>query len=292
MKDKKRFSSNNIWFFLPGLLLFCYAFFYPTVRLIITSFQRVVDGRVVFIGFLNFKRVLHDGVFYGAIRNNGILILVVIPLLLIVCLYFAITIYRLKVGSRAFQVIIFIPYILSITVTGVLFSYLLQQNGIINELLRKWGLGFLAHDWIGDRKIAIFTIAVIIVWKEVGFGTLLLISRLESLSEELIDAIRIDGANWVQMLRHLYFPHLKGIIFFYATLVMINMLSWVFNYVFVMTSGANNTMVFEMYIYRQLFLYSNRWDGSAAAVMISLVVFAIIFLQMKSRLGLSQEDFI
>jgi len=64
---------------------------------------------------------------------------------------------------------------------------------------------------------------------------------------------------------------------------MINMLSWVFNYVFVMTGGANNTMVFEMYVYRQLFLYSNKWTGSASAVLVSVVVFALILLQMQSR---------
>jgi ABC-type sugar transport system permease subunit len=113
---------------------------------------------------------------------------------------------------------------------------------------------------------------------------------LETLSEEYVDAMKIDGANWWRTLFNLYIPHLRGILLFYATLIIINMLSWVFNYVYVMTGGANNTMAFEMYVYRQLFLYSNKWTGSAAAVIVSVVVFALILVQMQSRLGLAEED--
>jgi ABC-type sugar transport system permease subunit len=260
------------------------------IRLVVISFQRKAGDQVVFAGLSNYSRVLNDSVFFASIRNNGILIAIVVPVLVLVCLIFAVIIYKLAKGTRFFQVIIFAPYILSIAATGVLFSYLLQQNGIVNELLRRLMLGKLALDWIGSSRIAIITIALIIVWKETGFGTILFISRLETLSEEYVDAMKIDGANWWQALFNLYIPHLKGILFFYTTLIVINMLSWVFNYVFVMTGGANNTMVFEMYVYRQLFLYSNKWTGSASAVLVSIVVFGLILLQMQSRAGLSQED--
>jgi len=289
MNSVKKNYLGKLLFFIPAIFVFGYGIIYPFIRLFIVSLQKSVDGKIIFGGLDSYKRVLGDSVFFDAIRNNMILIAVVVPLLIWSCLVFSIMIYNLGRGSKFFQVVIFIPYILSITATGILFSILLQKNGIINEFFRKIGLDFLAVDWLGNSKVAIFTIALIVVWKELGFGTMLFLSRLEALPEELVDATKIDGANKWQTLLNLYIPHLKGVIVFYITLVIISMLSWVFNYVFVMTGGANNTMVFEIYVYRQLFLYFNRWGGSAAAVLISLIVVVVIFFQMKSRLGLDED---
>ena len=95
----------------------------------------------------------------------------------------------------------------------------------------------------------------------------------------------------LQILWNLYLPHLKPIIIFYTILVIILMLSWVFNYVYVMTGGANNTLVFELYTYRQLFMYGNRGVGSAASVLLSILIFAAIFFQMKSRAILDTKGY-
>lgn len=289
-KASARGSLGKLVYFLPAALLFGFIFAYPVVRLFLTALQRKSGGRTIFVGVANFLFVLTDSTFLDSIKNNVILIVVVIPLLVFICLVFSVLTYNLGKRGKIFQVILFIPYILSITVTGVLFSYLLQPNGILNNLLRKNGLSFLALDWFGNPKIAIFTVAAIIVWKELGFGTILFISRLEALSEELLDAIMIDGANWWQTVWNLYIPHLMGILFFYVTLVMIQMLSWVFNYIYVITSGSSNTMVFEYYIYKQVFIYSNQWNGSAASTMVFVVTLGIIFLQMRSRAGLASEE--
>jgi len=185
---------------------------------------------------------------------------------------------------------IFIPYVLSITVTGILFSYILQLNGVVNVALRKLNLGFFALDWLGNPKIAILTISGIIIWKEIGFGTILFLSRLGTLSEELIDAIRIDGANWFQQVWYLFIPHLKGIMLYYATLLLTLMMSWVFNYVYVTTGGGSNTMVFELYVYKQIFFFNNRSVGSAASIMLFAVMIVVIFFQMKSRFGLVEDE--
>ncbi len=130
MRTKGR--ALKIFLFLPGICLIGYAFVYPMVRLIVISFQTRVGNKVVFAGISNFAKVLSDDVFFAAIRNNGILILIVVPVLLFICLVFSVIIYGLRKGTKPFQIIIFIPYILSIAATGVLFSYLLQQNGILH----------------------------------------------------------------------------------------------------------------------------------------------------------------
>jgi ABC-type sugar transport system permease subunit len=233
---------------------------------------------------------LYDPLFYGALKNNAILIGVVIPILVIICLVFSVLLYGQGKYGKAFQLIVFLPYALSITVTGIMFSYLLQLNGVVNEVLRRIGLGFFALDWLGSPKIAIFTITAIIIWKEIGFGTILFLSRLGTLSEELIDASRIDGANWWQQVWYIYIPHLKGIMLFYVTLLLTLMMSWVFNYVYVTTGGGSDTMVFEFYVYKQIFTYNNKWVGSAASIMVFTIITIVIFFQMRSRLGLAEEE--
>jgi len=288
----KQFVKKNylgrLLFFIPAAIVFAYGIIYSSIRLFTVSLQN--SGiNTIFVGLENYKRVLTDGFFYEAIRNNLILIVVVIPLLISLCIVFSSIIYDKVHGAKIFQFIIIIPYILSVTIVGTLFSFLLQKNGIINELLRKIGLDFLALDWLGNSDIAIFTIALIIVWKETGFGTILFLSRLETLLPEHKDAMKVDSANKLQILWNLYLPHLKPIIIFYTILVIILMLSWVFNYVYVMTGGANNTLVFELYTYRQLFMYGNRGVGSAASVLLSILIFAAIFFQMKSRASLDTK---
>jgi ABC-type sugar transport system permease subunit len=284
----KKLTIQKIWYFLPGILIIGFIFVYPIFRLFLTSFQYNFEGTINFVGSLNYKKVLNDPIFFDAIKNNVKLIILVVPLLIFMCLSFSVIIYNISKLSKMFQIIIFIPYILSITVTGILFSYLLQPNGILNELLRKWGLNFLVINWLGNNKIAIYTIGLIIVWKEVGFGTILFISRLNALSHELVDAIKIDGANWVQIIRYLYIPHLRGIMIFYATLIMIYLWSWVFNYIYIITGGGLDTMVFEYYTYNHIFVYNNKYMGTAGAVIIFIIIMGIVFFQMKSREGLSE----
>ncbi len=280
---------GKLLFFIPAGIVFAYGIIYSSIRLFIISFQKSLANNTIFAGLENYKRVLTDRNFYQSIENNAILIIVVFPLLLIICVAFSSIIYDRVRGGKFFQFFIMLPYILSVTVIGSLFSILLQKNGIINEFFKKIGLDFLALDWLGNSNIAIITIALIIVWKEIGFGTILFLSRLGTLPEEQVDAIRVDGANKWQIVWYLYIPYLKPIITFYAILVFILMLSWVFNYVYVMTGGSNNTMVFELYTFRQLFMYGNRGIGSAAAVLLSILVFIVIFLQMKTGSGIETE---
>lgn len=280
-------------FFIPGVLVFLFIFLYPLIKLAILSFQNInlLEKKINFFGIQNYIIVLRDSLFLNSLKNNLILVITVIPILIFLCVIFSVILFHSIRGLRFYQIIVFSPYLLSVAVTGVLFSIILQINGPMNEFFRSIGLNFIALDWLGNTKLAIFTIAFIIIWREMGFGITLFLARLLALSKDLEDAIEVDGANWWRKLINLYIPHLKGIMVFYIVIVIINLFNNVFSYIYVITKGgpANSTTVFEYYAYTRAFLHNKITLASAASVLVFVVLIFVIFMQIRSGAGIEEE---
>ena len=132
-------------------------------------------------------------------------------------------------GWQLYRTTLFLPYLLPITVVGLIFSYIFQLSGVLNEFLKLIGLGELAVDWLGSSRWALPTLMFVMIWKEVGFGVVLFLARLMSVEEELFDAAKIDGANWWQLQWHITVPQLANVIEFFTVVSVITMLSWVFS---------------------------------------------------------------
>jgi len=286
-------KRGQIYFFLPAIFIISFIFLFPIINLFILSFQDFnLEARTSsFIGFHNYSLLVKDDVFIKSVRNNLILILMVVPILITLCILFAVLLYDCRRDLKFFQITIFLPYILSITVVGILFAILLQKNGPINDILTSIGLGFLAGDWLGNPRIAILTVGAIIIWKELGFGTTLFLARLLVISSDILDAADIDGANWFKKVVLIYIPHMSGIIFFYITLTTINLFSWIFNYIYVITRGGpgNQTYVIEFFIWNRVYKYNQINYASSAAVLIFLSLVTVIYFQMRSRAGLDER---
>ncbi|MGQ9787682.1 MAG: carbohydrate ABC transporter permease, partial [Anaerolineae bacterium] len=165
-------------------------------------------------------------------------------------------------------------------------------SGVLNEALIAIGLPQLALDWLGSPKLALWTIMFVIIWKEVGLGVVLFLARLMSVEEELFDAARIDGANWWRLQWHITIPQLSTVIEFFTVISVITMLSWVFNYVYVMTAGGpgNSTMVTELYVYLQGFRYNQMNLAAAASVLILVITGILIFVQFRLRERAGEEE--
>ena len=192
-------------------------------------------------------------------------------------------------GWKFYRTTLFLPYLLPIAVVGLIFSYIFQLSGVLNEFLTAIGLGSFALDWLGSTRLALPTLMFVIIWKEVGFGVVLFLARLMSVEEELFDAAKIDGANWWQLQVYITVPQLAAVIEFFTIVSMITMLSWVFSYVYVMTGGGpgNSTMVTELFIYKSAFRYNQVNIASAVAVLLLLVTGVFIFLELRLREGSS-----
>lgn len=284
---RQRRSELHAWAFLaPALLAIVLVFGYPVVKLAQYSLSRRVGQRWDWVGFANYTALLKDKVFLEAAGNN-LTMLLVIPLMLAVALLVAVLLHERVRGWQGYRSVLFFPYVLAIPVAGILWSYILQLNGALNTLLRSAGMDWAALDWLGNPKLALASVMFVFGWKEVGFGIVLFLARLLSVPEELYEAARLDGASWWRTHRHITLPQLRHVIEFYAMVVVITVLSWVFAYVFVMTGGGpgNSTMVTELYIYQMAFRYNNPGRASAVGMLLLLVTGILIYAHLRVRQG-------
>ena len=273
-------------FIAPALLVIALIFFYPVAEVLRTSMLRVSGRTSTFVGLGNYRSLFQDEVFLAAIRHNARMLLAV-PVLLGLSLALGVLLFEGAAGVRFYRTVLFLPYIISIPVVGIVFGYIFQLNGILNQLLRAAGLGALAADWLGSSRFALWTIMGVVVWKEFGFGVVLFLARLMSVDEELYEAARIEGAGWLQVLVRITIPQLATVIEFFVVIMIMTMLSWVFNYVYVMTSGGpgNSTMVTEYYVYLMGFRYNLQGPAAAA----SIVLLAVTVVLILARANISRR---
>jgi ABC-type sugar transport system permease subunit len=276
------------WLYAAPTLVFVGVIFaYPIITLIKYSFENVGQSQYLpttSAGTANYRYIFNDSLFIKALENNLKLFLCV-PIMVILAVILAAILYDRPRGWKLYRALLFLPYILSIPVVGIVFTYLFTFNGSINQILRGTGLGFLAKDWLGSSAWALPTIGIVIIWKELGFGVILMNARLMSVSEEYFEAARVDGAHWWRRLWHIALPQLMPAIAFFSIVELINMLSWVFAYIYVMTLGGpvNSTIVSEFYIYKQVFENNAIGVGAAAGVVLLGVVSILIAARMMAH---------
>jgi ABC-type sugar transport system permease subunit len=263
-------------------------FAYPLVRLVRESTQQSYAGVTRNVGFSNYQFVLTDGDFVTAVTHN-LLLLVCVPVLILMSILFAVLLHETVRGRRLYSTVLFLPYVLAVPVVSVLFNYLLQLNGGVNTVLRAVGLGLFAQDWLGSETWALPSLMAVIVWKELGFGIMLFFARMLTLPVELWEAARVDGAGWWRLHWHITLPQLRGIIEFYAVVESITMLSWVFAYVYVISSGTGgpgtSTLVTELYVYKNAFGYgtNNLNLASAASAVLFVGTVVMMFVNFRVR---------
>jgi ABC-type sugar transport system permease subunit len=268
----------------PALALLAFVFAYPLVAVINQSLNVPALFGVTHRGFGNYSIIFKDPLFWTSLENNLRLFLA-IPFMVVLGLLIATLLYERTAGWRIYRSLAFLPYVLAVPVVGVVFSYMLERDGVLNEVLSSVGLGFLRHDWLGNPHLAIWSVAVIIVWQQLGFAVVLFLSRMIAIDESLYDAARIDGANGFQRFTHITLPQLARVIEFFVAISFITMLSWVFSYIYVITGGGpvQKTYVLELYVYEDAFRNGLTNLASAASVMILTVATIVLALQAIAR---------
>jgi ABC-type sugar transport system permease subunit len=294
LKASKRWRENleAYAFLAPALLVIAFVFIYPIIQIFRYSFGTInmKTGETVFVGLRNYSLLAADPIFWWALRNN-LLLLGCIPILIFISVIIASLLYDRVAGWKIYRVIMFMPYMIAIVVVGIAFSYIFSYRGALNVILEGFNLGFLRRDWVGTMPWALLSMAFVIIWRETGFGSVLFLARLMSVSEDLYDAAKVDGANWFQRLIHVTIPQLRNVIAFWVTLLVVAMFAWVFNYVYVMTQGgpAFKTVVSEYYIYLHAFKYYSPGTASAFSAIMFLVAVAVMSAQFSLRKGSPEE---
>jgi len=255
------------------------------------SFQSGSLDDLIDVGFQNYAWLREDPVFVHSALNN-LKLLISVPIMTGLALVIALILNGQVPGWRQYRAIVFLPYILPATAIGLVFSYLLEQSGVLNTLLRSAHLGILAMDWLGSAANVVPTIGGVIVWQQLGFGVVVFAAALLAVPQELIDAARIDGASNWQIQRLILLPYIRRVIEFFMVLEAITVLSSIFAYVFVLTKGgpANASSIIEYYIFQNGFDNGAIGVASAAVVILLLFVSVLIVIYLRLRRTNAEAD--
>lgn len=270
----------------PLVALLAFVFGYPLIKIFEYSFKMVrgIDGP--WIGFRNYELILSQPLFWQSVLHN-LQLLLAIPVMVAVSLFVSVLLYERVAGWKLYRIIVFVPFVLAIPIIAVVMKRMFQFSGPVNEVLRWLSLDFMALDWIGSPDVALWTVMILIIWRESALGIILFLARLMSLDESPIEAAKIEGANWWQRLWHVILPQMRGVIEFYVVISIITMLAAVFAYVYVMGGGrggpGTSTEVVELYIFNALIRSSLPGIASAASVLLFLVTGVLIFLLFRVR---------
>ncbi len=271
---------------LPLVALLGFVFGYPLLKIFEFSFKMVrgIDGP--WIGFRNYQLILGQSLFWESVLHN-LQLLLAIPVMVAVSLIVSVLLSERVAGWKLYRIIVFVPFVLAIPIVAVVMKRMFQFSGPVNEMLRWMSLDFMALDWIGSSDVALWTVMILIIWRESALGIILFLARLLSLDESVIEAAKIDGANWWHRLWHIILPEMRGVIEFYVVVSVITMLAAVFSYIYIMGGGrggpGTSTEVVELYIFNALIRTSLPGIASAASVMLFLVTGVLIFLLFKVR---------
>jgi ABC-type sugar transport system permease subunit len=287
-RPKRSRLRNAPWtpylYLLPAAVFIVLVFVYPLIEIVRTSLQAPAATGGTTFGFTNYKFMLTDPAFRQAVLHNMILLLSV-PIMTALALLFSLLLWEQVRGWKWYRAFIFTPYILAIPVVGITFIYLYSADGIVNTALKASGLGFLTQDWLGNPKTVLPSIMSVIIYRELGFGTVLFLARMMSIPTDMLDAAKTEGANWFQVHRYVTIPQLRSVIEFFVIVEIITMFSWVFAYVYTMTKGGPgfSSIILEFYIWQNAFEFQSPGIASAVAVVLMVAVSGLIFLHLRVR---------
>ena len=283
--NKKRWQKKNV---LPYLLVSPYLLFvlvfvvFPVLFCFFLTFNKWnIIAPMHFIGLKNYNRLIHDRLFWKAILNTLKFLLLHIPLQLVISLFLAYLLnQKIKAGSF-FRASFFMPVIVSGVVVTILWQQLLgYDSGLINRMLLSIGLPKVG--WLINPDIAIYSIAAMATWKNVGLYVILFLVGLQSVPVQYYEAAKMEGATSWQQFYHITLPMINPTIFMVVILSTIGGFN-LFIEPYIMTGGGplNTTLSAVLYIYKQAFQYYNMGYSATLGFFYAILIMSVVVLQKR-----------
>lgn len=283
LTKKKRFSRTAIMFIAPAFILYTVFVIVPTVSSFYYSFTSWdgINPNIKFIGFANYQEILTSARFANALKNTAILTVVISICENALALGLALLVDNVARGKNLFRAIFYLPVILSGIVSGFIWKIMFNYNfGPINNVLGALGLDALKQDWLGNADFAIWSVALVMIWKGAGYYMIIYLAALQGVPMDVQEAASIDGATALQRFRHITLPLISGSFTICFTLSLINGLK-VFDQIAVMTDGgpgfATETMVYLLY--KSGFGEGRQGYGTAVGVVLLLIILVLNSIQ-------------
>lgn len=271
----------------PTLIAFLIFLYIPFVNAVRISFYEYngFGNLVDFVGFDNFTQTLVDSKFWGAFLNTFWLMAAAIVVAIPIGFFLAYVLYIGVPGKKLFNTALFIPYLISMVVVGSIWRIIYNPTlGPINQLLDFVGLKTWGYPWLALPETSLGAIAITWIWRSIPFDMLIMYANIVKMPDSFIEAADIDGATTWQKIRYVIIPYLASSFNVLFILTVTSTLR-IFDLVWVMTRGGPGgaTEVITSYIYRKAFVTMEFGPGTAASVIVMIVMVGIMFLVTSIR---------
>ena len=295
-------SRRRVWAFvgvclLPAVLSLATWAYYPLGRGLVMAFQeyRVLGGSR-WVGVDNFVAVLTAPVFWRAMLNSFLYVGLTIAVGFLLPIALALALAEIPRGKVFFRTVFYLPAMTSPIIVAFLWRqfYDKTDSGVLNALvapvvthvLNPLGAGLPTNfDWLGDPTLAMFAVVLPGIWAGAGPGSILYLAALKNVSEDRYEAADLDGASWLQKIRHITLPGLKPLILINLLGVFIGGFKAMEN-VFVLTQGGplNATRTLGLEVWQNAFMYLRFGYATAAAWVMGSILVGFTLVQIRTLL--------
>lgn len=295
---ERRFRQDSIsmkrlipYFFIgPALLALVALVVYPLLYGVYISFFKTnLANKWEFVGLKNYISVFSDGVFVKQLGITLKFTAIVVCAHFVIGIFLAMLLNQSRPGITFFRTILVLPWLMPEVVIALIFKWIMNPlYGLLNYAMQLMGMSEGGMSWLGDTKYAFISVVLVCIWKGYPLVMVNALAALQSVSTDIYEAARVDGANKVQTFFRIVLPSIKPVL---ATTLILDTVWWFKHYtiVYLMTKGGpgSDTSIVSIEIYKQAFDYFNF---GKAAVMSVVVFFVCLIISKLYRRFLDNED--
>lgn len=283
---RKRFSKSFTPYLylapvLIGLLVFTVG---PILSSFFLSFTDYELGlKATWVGPENYAKLAASEVFLQSVKNTLLYVVLYVPLAVVFSFMLAMLVQGKLRGRAFFRTVFFLPVVTSMVAAALIWGWLYHPDvGLLNYVLSS--LGIVGPRWLEDPDTALSALVIVGVWKNAGYNMLIFLAGLSGISNEVIEAARLEGATVLQRVRHILVPMLLPVIFFVTVITTISAFQ-IFEQTYVLTRGgpANSTLTLSYYIWQMAFQFFDMGLASAMAYVLFAILAVLTAVQFQVR---------
>ncbi len=280
--EKSKFGVNLL-FIGPILIIYTLLFMYPFFEGLYYSFTNWngVDPKVNFIGLKNYIEMFtKDEYFLPSLQRTFIIAVLNVALVNILAMIFALALTTEGRLNNLWRAMVFMPYMISMVVCGFIWRFMLTN--IVENLAEVTGMEFINQSWLGDPNIVIYSIVMVSTWWIAGYIMTIYIAGILSIDQSLIEAGEIDGCNTQQSFFKIKLPLMMPVVTV-GVFLSISYSLKIFDTIYSLTGGGPGkaSEVVMLNLYRDAFVYNRYGYGTAKAIVLTLIIVIITYLQMR-----------
>ncbi|MGG4167666.1 sugar ABC transporter permease [Rossellomorea vietnamensis] len=285
-KKRLKDAGQGYLFMSPTLLVLAVFIIGPILYAIFLSFHKVQllgDMSFDFVAFDNFTRILEDNRAIIALKNTAKYVLIVVPTQTFLALVLAATLNAGLKGEKLFRIVYFLPTLTSSAVLTLIFMWMYNKEGLINNVLDKVGLP--TYNFLGDPDIALNAIMLMNIWATAPFFMVIYLAALQDIPDSLYEAAELDGANAIQKFFYVTVPFLRPVTSFVVIMGVIGTFQ-LFDQSYIFSGGSggpnNSTLTVVLLIYQYAFKSLGSMGYAAAlAFALALIILVATLIQRK-----------